>query len=110
MSKRIDLEKFQEWWKDANDPDMGELDDIIHGYPIMLRELKRMYKIEDELRYQADWDLSCEEMGHKVRCHTCQKEFKAGDKYITAYVDSHCTTIPDGRLFFCNEKCEKASE
>ena len=76
----------------------------------LIAELKRMYKIEDELRYQADWDLSCEEMGHKVRCHTCQKEFKAGDKYVTAYVDSHCITIPDGRLFFCNEKCEKVSE
>ena len=49
MEKRIDLEKFQEWWENANDPDMGELEDIIHGYPIMLRELKRMYEIEDEL-------------------------------------------------------------
>ena len=49
MEKRIDLEKFQEWWENANDPDMGELEDIIHGYPIMLRELKRMYEKEDDI-------------------------------------------------------------
>tara|TARA_B100000029_G_scaffold446467_1_gene467629 strand:- start:264 stop:602 length:339 start_codon:yes stop_codon:yes gene_type:complete len=98
--KRIDINDLY-----ATIEKNGGLDGM-EEFDSVCAELKRLYKKEDELRYQADWDLSCEEMGHKVRCHTCEKKFQAGDEYITAYWESHCITIPDGRFFFCNKECE----